>query len=95
MKSYLKGSFAMNLQTDSSLGFICALDELTGNGYAYYQAYDSFIDAVTAEDIKRLANQYLDLNKAAVVISRPSEKALQTPTGQQPQNLTAYPADIH
>ncbi len=95
MKTYLKGSFAMNLQTDSSLGFTCALDELMGNGYNYYQAYDYYIDAVTAEDIKRLANEYLDLNKAAVVISRPTEEIIKNSAGQKPVHTPTFPSDIH
>ncbi len=95
MKTYLKGSFAMNLQTDSSLGFICALDELNGNGYNYYQSYDRQIDAVTADDVKRLANQYLDFNKAAVVIARPSQEALKTPVVKPAVNKQAGPSDIH
>ena len=73
IKTYLKGSFAMNLETDSSLGFSTVLDELYGSGYNFYQSFDKRIDAVTPEDIQNLANKYLDLNKAAVVISRPAK----------------------
>ncbi len=95
IKMYLKGSFQMNLQTDSSLGFMAALDELYGNGYNYYQSFEQRIDAVTADDVKRLANAYLDINKAAIVITRPTPEALQNPALKPPVVLPAGPSDIH
>jgi len=72
IKTYLKGSFQMNLETDSSLGFTTALDELYGSGYNFYRSFSQRIDAITAGDVQRLANKYLDINKAAIVISRPT-----------------------
>ncbi len=39
-----------------------------------YQKYDQYIDQVSKEDIKRLANLYLDLNKAAIVTTKPKAK---------------------
>ena len=96
IKTYLKGSFAMDIQTDASLGFISALDELYGTGYNYYQSFDRLIDAVTIEDIKRLAVKYLDLNKAAIVIARPTvEAAAQKPTQRQMVPMPSGPSDIH
>lgn len=71
MKTYLKGSAKMDLQTDAALGFTTALDELYGNGYDFYRTYDQRVDAVTAEDIKRLAKEYLDINKAVIIVTRP------------------------
>lgn len=95
MKAYMKGSFQMGLQTDSSLGFVCALDELYGNGYDYYQRYDQYIDAVTAEDIKRVAFEHLDLNKAALVIARPTDEILKNGKGEEPVAVPTFSLDIH
>jgi predicted Zn-dependent peptidase len=72
----LKGSFQMNLETDSSLGFTTVLDELYGSGFQYYQSFITRIDAVSAADVQRLANTYLDINKAAIVVARPEPEKI-------------------
>ncbi len=71
MKEYLKGNFKAERQTQASLSFISGLDELYGLGSLNYISYDKNIDGVTKEDIKRLANKYLPLDKAAIVVTRP------------------------
>lgn len=71
MKSYLTGRHQMEIETDASLGFLSALDELYGMGHDHYQQYNNQIDSVTQEDIKRLAKKYLDVQKAAIVMARP------------------------
>lgn len=95
MKTYLKGSQKMALQLDSSLGFTNALDELYGNGYNNYKSFDTFIDAVTPADIQRLAREYLDFRKAAVIIARPTPEALANPDIKFPRIPTQAPGDIH
>lgn len=72
IKSYLKGSFQMDIETDSSLGYISTLDELYGLG-SRYLTYADDIDKVTKEDIQRLVRQYLDMTKAVVVITTPAK----------------------
>lgn len=72
-KAYLKGAFAASQETSLSLSFMVSLDELYGLGFDHYQRYDDRIDRVTKEDIQRLARQYLDLNKMAVVITKPAQ----------------------
>ena len=72
-KTYLKGTFKASQETVSSLSFTVSLDELYGLGFDRYQDYDEHIDRVTQEDIQRLARQYLDLNKGAVVITIPKK----------------------
>jgi len=71
IKTYLKGSFAMGIETNAALSYISTLDELYGLGYNYYQSYDQMIDRVTKEDIQRLAQSYMDLHKAAIVVTQP------------------------
>ena len=73
-KNYLKGIRKSGQQTNGAMSFQTALDELYGLGYDRYQSYDDLIDSVTAEDIQRLAKQYLDLNRRAVVTTLPSKK---------------------
>ncbi len=74
IKSYLKGEFHREIETDASLGFVSTLDELYGMGYDYYQDYNNRIDQVTREDIKHLAQTYLNIKSAAIIVSRPKEK---------------------
>lgn len=71
IKTYLKGTFKAGLETNSALSFTSGLDELYGLGFDYHQEYGRRVDAVTAQDLKRLAGEYLDLNKAVTVVTRP------------------------
>ncbi|MEI7998552.1 MAG: insulinase family protein, partial [Candidatus Omnitrophota bacterium] len=70
-KIYLKGALRRSLMTNSALGGRVALDELYGLGYNAYQQFFGRIDAVTAPDVRRIAQKYLDISKAAVVITKP------------------------
>ncbi len=74
MKKYLQGNFRAGLETNSALSFTSSLDELYGLGYQHYMGYEAAIDRVTAQDIQRLARQYLDLNKAVEVTARKNTK---------------------
>lgn len=71
VKTYLKGTFQMGLDTNSSLGFMTALDELYGLGFDRYRKYPDAIDKVTSNDIRELAVKYLNWDKAAVVVTLP------------------------
>jgi len=73
IKSYMKGTFQMGIQTNDSLGFMTALDELYGLGYDNYQQFSKKIDAVTAAQVRAAARKYLDPNRAAVVVVRPGK----------------------
>ena len=72
VKTYLKGNLKIDQQTNASLGFTTGLDELYGLGWDNYLKFDQAVDQVTEKDIKRLAREYLDLKKAAIVVTRPS-----------------------
>jgi zinc protease len=74
IQTYLKGTFKIGLQTNASLSFNSSLDELYGLGFERYLHYDEMIDQVTPEDLKRLALEYLDLNKSVIVITRPKSQ---------------------
>jgi len=73
MKTYLKGMFKASQETNASLAFMTSLDELYGLGFDQYRQYDASIDAVTSGDLQRLAQRYLDLSKAAIVVTRPQK----------------------
>ncbi len=75
IKTYLKGSFRAGQETSSSLSFTVSLDELYGLGFENYLQYDSLIDQVTADDVQKLAQRYLNLNKSAVVVTWPQNNS--------------------
>jgi len=79
-KMYLKGTFQRSLETSSSLGSIAIFDELYGLGFDHYKSYNEEIDRITKADLQRIAHQYLDLNKAAIVFTRPKKN--QEPVGE-------------
>jgi zinc protease len=76
IKAYLKGTFQAALETNASLSLTSSLDELYGLGYRYYQHYGDGIEAVTAEDIQRMARQYLDLERVVIVTTLPGKNAM-------------------
>lgn len=70
VKTYLKGNFKADLETNSALGFKTSLDEIYGLGYNEYEEYNKKIDTVTTDNIRELANLYLDLNKCVIIITK-------------------------
>ena len=74
-KTYLKGVFRSGLETNSALSFVSGLDELYGLGYRRYHGYEAAVDRVSAQDIQKLARQYCDLNKSAVVTTQPEKNS--------------------
>ncbi|MBI3315059.1 MAG: insulinase family protein [Candidatus Omnitrophica bacterium] len=66
-KAYLKGTFKMGLDTPAALASLTALNELYGLGYDFHKDFDARINAVTKQDIRRVARKYLDARKSAVV----------------------------
>ena len=51
------------------------LDELYGLGYDNTLHYEERINAVTKEDVMRVAGKYLDLDKYAIAIVKPESAA--------------------
>lgn len=72
-KTYLKGTTKASLETVAALSLTVSLNELYGLGFDRHQHYDDGIDGVTKEDVQRLAQQYLDLNKIAIVTTVPKK----------------------
>lgn len=73
-KRYLLGTYYINLQTNKALSFKCALDEMYSLGYNNYQRYEGNIKKVTADEIKKIINKYLDLDNYTMVILEPLEE---------------------
>jgi len=71
IKTYLKGRFWARLETNAALVSQTSADEFFGLGFKDYKNYESAIDKITAQDIKRMAVQYLNFDKSAVVFTTP------------------------
>lgn len=74
-KRELKSLHKIKMQTNDFFSFQAALDELYGLGYDNLYKYESRIDKVTRENIKEVANKYLNLGKSAQVIVTPPPAA--------------------
>ena len=61
----------IGLQTNADQAFTMGLDELYGLGYEDISNYEDRINAVTKEDVKRVAEKYLQLDKYAIAIVEP------------------------
>ncbi len=67
-KSYLVGSFPMRLDTQSKLSRFLTQVEYFRLGLDYPDRYPSIINAITREDIQRVARKYLDPKNYVLVI---------------------------
>ena len=67
-KRELNGRHKVKMQTNDFSSFQASMDELYGLGHDNLYKYESRIEAVAKEEIKDVANRYLDLEKCAQVI---------------------------
>ncbi len=65
-KAYLTGSFPLRLDTNGKISRWLAFVEFYGLGPDYLDRYADFINAVTAADIQRVAQQYLHPDRIVV-----------------------------
>jgi zinc protease len=73
-KSYLTGSYPLNFETPGQIASQLLNIELYGLGADYIEKYRSRIEAVTADDVLRVARKYLDPdNMIFVVVSKPDD----------------------
>ena len=66
-KAELTGRYANEIQTSDGVAFKTSLDELYGIGYNDFLNYCDRINAVKAEDIKRIALNYFDTSRYALI----------------------------
>ncbi len=62
------------LQTNAALAQTMALDMIYGLGHDNWRSYSERIGAVTAEQVQRVAEELLDLQRCALVVTRPAEE---------------------
>ncbi|MEY2489065.1 MAG: zinc protease [Verrucomicrobiota bacterium] len=73
-KKKLLGQQQIANQSNDSFGYMAALDELYGLGFAYYKALERDVEAVTLEDVKRAAARYFQKQPYVLAIVRPPDK---------------------
>jgi len=67
-KSFLMGSFPLRLDSTAKLAQVLAQVEFYGLGFEYFSQYPKWIERVTKEDVQRVAKQYLDPQRYALVV---------------------------
>lgn len=67
-KSFLMGSFPLRFDTTAKLAQVLAQVEFYGLGFEYFSQYPKWIERVTKEDVQRVAKQYLDPQRYALVV---------------------------
>jgi zinc protease len=70
-KSYLKGAYALNLDTSNKIAGALLQIQLDGLGIDYMDRRNEMIDAVTLEDTKRVAQRLLKGGALVTVVGRP------------------------
>lgn len=70
-KSYLIGSMPLTLETNGGVAATLEAMEAYQLGLDYLQRYPAMIEAITAEDIQRVARTYLDTEAYTLAIARP------------------------
>src|SRR5260370_28371342 len=70
-KTYLKGSFALGLDTSNRIAGQLVQMQLDNLGIDYIERRSGLIDAVTLADAKRVAKRLLDGGLLVTVVGRP------------------------
>jgi zinc protease len=72
-KKKLVGQMQIAHQSNDSFGYMVALDELYGLGFSRYKSLESEVEAVTLEDVKRIAQKYFQAKPYVLAIVRPPD----------------------
>ncbi|HUE40755.1 MAG TPA: pitrilysin family protein [Chthoniobacterales bacterium] len=67
------GQHQIAMQSNDSFGYQCALDELYGLGFDYYKKFDQEVNAVTLDEIKRVAAKYFRDQPYVLATVRPPQ----------------------
>jgi zinc protease len=70
-KDYLTGSFVFAFESSPQIARFLVHAEVYGLGFDYVEKYPGFINAVTVEDISRVAKMYLDSENYTLVVVGP------------------------
>ncbi len=74
-RAYLTGSFPLRMDTSAKIAGMLTAIEMYNLGLDYPQRYPSLINAVTREDVRRVAKKYLHPDRMVVVVVADLEKA--------------------
>jgi zinc protease len=74
-KAYLTGSFPLRMDTSAKIASLLTSIEFYNLGLDYPQKYAGLINAVTREDVTRVAKKYLRPDTAVIVVVANQEKA--------------------
>jgi zinc protease len=74
-KAYLTGSFPLRMDTSAKIAGMLTSIEMYNLGLDYPQRYPSLINAVSREDVRRVAKKYLYPDRMVVVVVADLEKA--------------------
>jgi len=72
-KKKLIGQQEIANQSNEAFGYQCALEEIYGLGFDYYKRLEHDVDAVTLDDIKRVAAKYFRDQPYVLATVRPPE----------------------
>jgi zinc protease len=74
-KTYIAGSFPLNLDSNGKIARFLLMVQLRGLGLDYLEKRNSYIEAVTLEDVRRVAKSVLDPEKLVfVVVGSPGKR---------------------
>ncbi len=74
-KKKLIGQQQIANQSNEAFGYMAALDELYGLGFNHYKELEKNVNAVTIEDVKRIAKKYFQDQPYVLAIVRPPKPA--------------------
>jgi len=74
-KSFLVGSFPLRLDSTAKLAQVLAQVEFYSLGFEYFSQYPKWIERVTKDDVLRVAKQYLNPHRYALVVVGNAAKA--------------------
>ncbi len=80
-KTYLKGSFALNLDTSSKIASQLVQMQIDDLGIDYIERRSAMIDAVTPADARRVSKRLLDGGLLVTVVGRPKGVTTRPPGG--------------
>lgn len=67
-KTYVTGSFPLAFTSTSKIARVLVAMQMNGLGIDYLDRRNAYIDAVTLEDVKRVASQYLAADQLDIVV---------------------------
>ena len=70
-KKKLLGKQAIAYQSNASLAYTAALDELYGLGFLHYQEMADRLEAITLEEVRAVANRYFQDKPSVTAVVRP------------------------